>query len=357
MFARDWQSRTWHLRSGRNDAVCPCPLIGRLMVLSTVLLHASSQTPRQAMAQSPSTTPAVATATSSPTALTPDIQQWITALDSPRYADRQQATRRLLERGREAESALQDALRSPSAEVRRRAAFVLRDGQWRRLRAEFTEFASRPDNRLDIEEGMWLVSRIVDPAAEFPDLRRQLDGLAQRVRARLPDNPPPRRIDPRLAMRALRETLFDDARFAGAVNDYVDPRKSSLASVLKRKRGLPILMSQLTIAVGRRLGLPLRGIATPGRYLLKYDGSRAPAGFPADDIVMDAFDGGKILSPDDLQAMFPGLALEEMLAGDSDRAALRRMLNNLVYHLEQTGAGETASLAAECQAMLGDASE
>jgi hypothetical protein len=30
------------------------------------------------------------------------------------------------------------------------------------------------------------------------------------------------------------------------------------------------------------------------------------------------------------------------------------MLNNLVYHLEQTGAGETAGLAAECQAMLGD---
>jgi regulator of sirC expression with transglutaminase-like and TPR domain len=350
MFARDWQSRPRHPRSDEGDAARPSAPVFRLVVLSAMFLLI----PPLVEAHPPVAAPAAATTPSLPPSHPPDIQQWIAALDSPRYADRERATRRLLDLGREAESALTDALRSGSAEVRRRAAFVLRDGQWRRLRAEFAEFASRPDHRLDTEEGMWLVSRIVDPDAEFLDLRRQLDGLAQRVRARLPDNPPPRRIDPKLAMRALRETLFEDARFAGAVNDYVDPRNSSLASVLKRKRGLPILMAHLTIAVGRRLGWPLRGIATPGRYLLKYDGAQAPNGFPNDDIVMDAFDGGKILSADDLQAMFPGLGLEEMLAGDSDRSALRRMLNNLVYHLEQTGAGETAGLAAECQAMLGD---
>ncbi len=282
------------------------------------------------------------------------VEQWIQALDSQRYADRERATRRLLEAGRESWPALRSALRSPSPEVRRRAAFILRDGQWRRLRAEFADFAAQPDSRLDMEEGMWLVSRIVDPESELADLRRQLDALAERVRARLPDNPPPRRIDPKLAMRVLRETLFEDARFAGALNDYVDPRNSSLASVLKRKRGLPILLSHVTIAVGRRLGWPLRGVATPGRYLLKYDGARVPTGFPADDVVMDAFDGGKILSSDDLQAMFPGLGLEGLLAGDSERSTLRRMLNNLAYHLEQTGDGETATLAAEFQAMLGE---
>lgn len=259
-----------------------------------------------------------------------------------------------MELGREAGPALRTALRSPSAEVRRRAAFILRTGQWRRLRSEFSDFAAQPDHRLDMEEGMWLVARIVDPDVELADLRRQLDALAQRVRARLPDDPPPRRLDPRLAMRALRETLFEDARFAGAVNDYVDPRNSSLAAVLKRKRGLPIMLSHVVIAVGRRLGLPVRGIATPGRYLLKYDGARTPAGFPAEDIVMDAFDGGKILTADDLAAMFPGLGLEELLAGDSERPALRRILNNLVVHLEQTGDGETAALAADFQAMLGD---
>ena len=288
------------------------------------------------------------------TAQPPAIRQWIAELDAPRYADRERATQRLLEVGREANSALRTALRSESAETRRRAAKILRVGQWSRLRAEFSEFAARPDNRLDIEEGMWLVSRIVDPDAELVDLRRQLDQLADRVRARLPENPPPRRIDPRLAMRALREALFEDARFAGALNDYIDPRNSSLASVLKRKRGLPILLSQVTIAVGRRLGWPLRGIATPGRYLLKYDGARVPVGYPAEDIVMDAFSHGKILSPDDLQAMFPGGGLDEVLAGDTERAALRRMLNNLVYHLEQTGDRDTALLAADCQGMLGE---
>jgi regulator of sirC expression with transglutaminase-like and TPR domain len=110
----------------------------------------------------------------------------------------------------------------------------------------------------------------------------------------------------------------------------------------------------VTIAVGRRLGWPLRGIATPGRYLLKYDGARVPVGYPAEDIVMDAFSHGKILSPDDLQAMFPGGGLDEVLAGDTERAALRRMLNNLVYHLEQTGDRDTALLAADCQGMLGE---
>jgi regulator of sirC expression with transglutaminase-like and TPR domain len=343
--------REWH----RSTAIAIALSLGiTLAAAAPVSAQPASQPPAsQPPASQP---PASQPSASQPSAIPTSIETLIVALDSPRYADRERATRRLLELGREAGPALRTALRAPSAEVRRRAAFILRDGQWRRLRSEFADFAAQPDHRLDMEEGMWLVSRIVDPDIELVELRRQLDALAARVRARLPDNPPPRQLDPRLAMRALRETLFEDARFAGAVNDYVDPRNSSLASVLKRKRGLPIMLSQVAIAVGRRLGWPLRGVPTPGRYLLKYDGARAPNGFPADDIVMDAFNGGKILSAEDLEAMFPGVALEEMLAGDSERPALQRILNNLAVHLEQTGDAETAALAADFHAKLVDES-
>lgn len=286
------------------------------------------------------------------TAAASQIRKWVAELDSDSFAVRERATKRLQRVGTEAYDALLDATRSPSPEVRQRAAFILRDAHWRRLYGDFAEFAARPEERLDVEHGMWLIARLLDPHLRQRDLQGQLDALADRVRARLPKDTAPRRLDPKLVMDTLREVLFVELEFHGADADYMNPLNSSLASVLQRKRGLPILMSHLVIAVGRRLGWPLEGIAAPGRYLLKYDGLRAPDGFPHDDLIMDAFAGGKMLTPEDLRGMFPGLDPDELAEPAQPRATLVRMLNNLETHLYQSGDAPRAELALTCRLLL-----
>lgn len=279
------------------------------------------------------------------------IQRWIADLDADSFAKRDRATKELQRTGAKAFDALAAATRSGSPEVRQRAAFILRDAHWRLIHGDFAEFAARPEERMDVEYGMWLIARIVEPHVRFADIRDQLDQIADRVRARLPADTPPRKVDPQKAMETLRDVLVDEWKFQGDVTDYRNPLNSSLAAALRRKRGLPITLSHLAIAVGRRVGWPLEGVATPGRYLVKYDSLRAPDGTATEDIVFDPF-AGKLLSMDELRLMFPGIAPDLLVEPAIPRQSLIRMLNNLETHLYDAGDQPRAELALACRLLL-----
>ena len=60
--------------------------------------------------------------------------------------------------------------------------------------------------------------------------------------------------------------------------------------VLEHRRGLPILLSVVWIEVGRRVGIPIRGVGLPGHYVAGWFGDGEP-------ILIDPFKGG-ILLPD-----------------------------------------------------------
>ena len=56
--------------------------------------------------------------------------------------------------------------------------------------------------------------------------------------------------------------------FRGDGDDYDDPRNSFLDQVLVRRRGLPIALATLTLAVARRVGTPMAGIGLPGHFVV-----------------------------------------------------------------------------------------
>jgi regulator of sirC expression with transglutaminase-like and TPR domain len=91
-------------------------------------------------------------------------------------------------------------------------------------------------------------------------------------------------------VEALRTVLGRRERFLGDVEDYDHPDNSMLDLVLKHRRGLPILLSVVWIEVGRRVGIPIRGVGLPGHYVAGWFGDGEP-------ILIDPFKGG-ILLPD-----------------------------------------------------------
>ncbi len=74
-----------------------------------------------------------------------------------------------------------------------------------------------------------------------------------------------------MAGAADAQAIFDLLReegFTGDSRTYDDPRNSFLDQVIRRRRGLPISLSALAIAVGRRTGAPVVGVAMPGHYVV-----------------------------------------------------------------------------------------
>lgn len=126
--------------------------------------------------------------------------------------------------------------------------------------------------------------------------------------------------------------------YSGRREDFADLRSSLLHEVIRRRRGLPILLAVLWVEVGRRAGIPAYPVGMPGHFLV---GVGDPDG---DHVLVDAFRGGLVVS----------LAEAERLAVDSAGIALTPshlrptepvdVLMRLLTNIRVYAAGLTASL-------------
>lgn len=261
------------------------------------------------------------------------IEQWVRDLDDGTYQVRRRAQMELIRLGPQVLPKVVPACRDRSAEVRARARRIVAVVRHDQLAAGFRAIGeTRDDADIDLESGMILVSQLIDPDTDPAWVRRQLDGWAEQVRQKL-GSANPRTAEPAVVVGAICDTLFGPGGFAGNAGDFDDPRNSALSHVLKRRTGLPILLSQVAIAVGNRLGVPLEGVALPYRYMFKYDGSRAPMGVARVDIIVDAYGGGRIVNEDDLEDIISrlggGFDPLRHLQTCPRRETLARMLRNL----------------------------
>ncbi|KAK1181904.1 transglutaminase-like domain-containing protein [Streptomyces sp. NBS 14/10] len=99
---------------------------------------------------------------------------------------------------------------------------------------------------------------------------------------------------------ALAGLLGDRLDFRGSAADYRRLESSLLHEVLRRRRGLPILLSVVWLEVARRAGAPVYGVALPGHFVV---GFGDPYGR---HVLADPFDGGRVLSDEDAALLVAG---------------------------------------------------
>ncbi|MCX5142696.1 MULTISPECIES: transglutaminase-like domain-containing protein [unclassified Streptomyces] len=125
---------------------------------------------------------------------------------------------------------------------------------------------------------------------------------------------------------ALAELLGERYGFEGASADYQRLESSLLHEVLRRRRGLPILLSVVWIEVARRAGAPVYGVALPGHFVVGF-------GDPAERVLADPFAGGRPLTGQDAELLVAGAtgeALEpSMLVPAQPLEVVLRILNNI----------------------------
>jgi len=282
------------------------------------------------------------------------MAQLIRQLNNESFRVREAAQGRLLTIGRPALPALRTAAGSKAPEVRLRARAIVATLQQEMFERAFTRLANQTDDaKIDLDEGMWLIAMLVDPAADREKIDKQLDALAARVQARLGKDVDAKTADPQKVVAALRQVIFIEEKFNGNTANYDHPDNSSIDKVLASKKGLPILLSHVVVSVAERIGAPLAGIPIPGRYMVKYDGRRAPGGFAKQDIIINAFEGGRVMSKEDMRkTLGEGPSVVSYLTPSTHRATLVRMLTNLRADFEAQGNTKQAAQAYRCWQQL-----
>lgn len=124
--------------------------------------------------------------------------------------------------------------------------------------------------------------------------------------------------------------------FAGDNATYDAPLNADMIRVLDRRKGLPVSLSIIYVALARRLGWEAEALNTPGHVLVRIGPRESP-------VVIDPFHGGMVVSPLALvnllrRSLGPDASLDQAhLTPMSNRTVLVRLLLNQATRAEQSG--------------------
>ncbi len=211
-------------------------------------------------------------------------------------------------------------------------------------RQRLARLVRHPD--CDLAEAALLVCAEVEPELAVDAELLRLDAIADGLRAT-----GFRSTDAGSDAAALAGYLAGTRGFTGAVEDYHDPRNGLLTRVLDQRRGLPITLSIVYVAVGRRLGIPAFGIGLPGHFVTGIGGGDRP-------VVIDPFHDGVALDEAELARRVTEATngrtefRRAMLRPATPATIIRRVLNNLTRDFANQGDAEDALWAVELRQLL-----
>src|ERR671925_295824 len=152
----------------------------------------------------------------------------------------------------------------------------------------FAKALATEDARIDLAHACLMIAQDAYPDLAVERYLGDIERMALRLRARMPQS-----YGAEARVAALNEYLYEDLGYRGNTEAYYDPRNSYLNEVMDRRTGIPISLSVLYMAVGRRVGLPLEGVSFPRHFLVRL---RMRGGV----LVLDPFANGAPLSEADL---------------------------------------------------------
>ncbi len=187
---------------------------------------------------------------------------------------------------------------------------------------EFPKLLIRQDN-VDLTIAALELARDGNTDLDFADTLGWLDDRAAELAG-----PVARADNERDLLEALAGCLSGVHGLTGSAEAYRTPGGSFLPDVIASGHGIPISLSLIYMAVARRLGIALEGVAAPVHFLCRLDTA-------GDPLFLDAFSSGRVMDFDeclDWLENLCGLPREQAkssLEPTRPRKIILRMLNNL----------------------------
>ncbi|MEO0392511.1 MAG: transglutaminase-like domain-containing protein [Pseudomonadota bacterium] len=123
---------------------------------------------------------------------------------------------------------------------------------------------------------------------------RHVDEMAAAIRRALPDTSASTDLSTHLD--ALRAVMVEGEGYNGDDQDYDALHNANILSVMERRKGLPVALGLISMALADRLGWDLAGLNFPGHFLLKLSVGSERA-------VIDPFNSFSERQPGDLRLL------------------------------------------------------
>jgi regulator of sirC expression with transglutaminase-like and TPR domain len=194
---------------------------------------------------------------------------------------------------------------------------------------EFMKLLARRQD-VDVIRAALELSRDTYPDLEYDNVFRWIDDRVAELTA-----PVARAWSERGALGEVTRVLAEEWGLRGDAACFENADGSYLHRVIDTRRGIPISLSLLYMAVTNRLGIELEGVAAPRNFLTRYETPEGP-------LFLDAFAGDKVMTLQECSHWLQGVAgvpsaqVRSYLKPATPRTIIIRMLNNLkALHLRQ----------------------
>jgi len=166
-----------------------------------------------------------------------------------------------------------------------------------------------------------LVAKLDNPDFQINYYLDRVDRLANRIAEKFPAG-----ASSEEKLDLVLVELFQKLGYHGSTLDYYHRANSYINEVIDDREGLPITLCLLLMEIGKRLDLPIHGLATPGHFLALY---HEPDQQTESSVLIDAFNGQIITKQQANELLSRPLNAEDFLPA-SNKEIISRILNNLL---------------------------
>lgn len=273
---------------------------------------------------------------------TSEINALINLLDDPDEQIYSQIRSRLIQLGEEVIPSLETVWESNSfgVDFQQRIEDIIHDIQFENVLHGLKEWKEKGAN--DIIEGCVLVSKYQYPDLDEQKLYQELNQIERDVWIELHEN-----LTAFEQVKVLNHIIFDTHGFTGNKKNYHAPQNSYLNEVLDSKRGNPITLSIIYMAIAQRLNIPIFGVNLPNHFVVCYVAQDQIMKLidpgAAEGSVMfyiNPFSRGTIFNKQEVIEFLKQLHLEpedQFFEPTDNVSILNRVLTNLIYSYEKLG--------------------
>lgn len=193
-----------------------------------------------------------------------NIKALLQLLDDPSSEVYQHVSENILKQGEEIIPELEKVWETSLNEIlQERIENLIQEIQFKATLNQLKEW--KEDGAVDILQGAFLIAKYQYPELQFKTIQKHFDKLKTDAWLEINNN-----LTALEKVRVINHIIYQIHGFSGNSTNFHAPQNSFINHVLETKKGNPMTLGILYIAIAQQLEIPIYGINMPKNFILAY---------------------------------------------------------------------------------------
>ncbi|MBN1951523.1 MAG: transglutaminase family protein [Bacteroidales bacterium] len=226
---------------------------------------------------------------------------------------------------------------TPDGRLQERLEQVIHDIQFETTRSNLTEWSR--NGAVSVLEGACYLAQFQFPELSFSVIDDKIETIKEDIWLEINT-----RLSAIEKVKMLNYVIFDLHKFTRNTHNFYSPQNSFINQVIETKKGNPISLAIIYMAVAYKLNLPVYGVNLPKNFILAYkdDLRHRDAADETEDILfyINPYNRGAILGKKEIDYFIEQQKLKSdpsFYRSCPNQAVVVRLINNLILAYEKLG--------------------